>query len=291
MTDSVKRLALRDTCCDLEICDVVICGNEIDKIERSVCSHRPVCPRNPISPNVTCSRLQNVEPYILLWQLRLTVNRLQHEHPQMIRRAVFTLASISILATFVLSSQSPNSSQRNRGVVPHSIENQEALAHFFNALAATRSGRSAPVRIMHFGDSHVAADVLTREIRVRLQQDFGYGGAGLVVPHNPMSTKRRDIDIGASAGWVVESIGGHYSADSIYGPAGIDIATSQAGERAWIVADSDHFELLVGRSPNAGKIDITIDGASRVRASKSFVATTRHNLARLRHLKRNDASP
>ena len=32
---------------------------------------------------------------------------------------------------------------------------------------------------MHFGDSHVAADVLTREIRDRFQNEFGDGGPAL----------------------------------------------------------------------------------------------------------------
>jgi 3-hydroxy-3-methylglutaryl CoA synthase len=64
------------------------------------------------------------------------------------------------------------------------IENPNALRSFFAALnEASAKQRLEPVRIMHFGDSHVAADVLTREIRERFQADFGAGGAGFVVPH------------------------------------------------------------------------------------------------------------
>jgi len=53
---------------------------------------------------------------------------------------------------------------------------------------------------MHFGDSHVAADVLTAEIRQRLQGKFGDGGAGYIVPRNPMSTRRRGVLSGATQG-------------------------------------------------------------------------------------------
>lgn len=72
------------------------------------------------------------------------------------------------------------------------IENPSALSGFFLALAETSSGRRIElVRVMHFGDSHAAADVLTAEIRGNLQSQFGDGGAGYIVPRNPMSTRRR----------------------------------------------------------------------------------------------------
>ena len=141
------------------------------------------------------------------------------------------------------------------------IENTEALTKFFQALAAVQTKqRVDPVRIMHFGDSHVAADVLTREIRERFQTDFGDGGAGFIVPRNPMATKRRGVSSGFTEGWVVEGIGGKYSADALYGPAGINIATSDPGERAWLEASANHFEVYFARQPNGGKVEITIDG-------------------------------
>src|SRR5438128_1573256 len=79
------------------------------------------------------------------------------------------------------------------------IENAAALQNFFRALADTRSGqRLEPVRIMHFGDSHTAADVLTADIRRHFQGDFGDGGAGWIVPKNPMSTRRLGVTSGAT---------------------------------------------------------------------------------------------
>src|SRR5438128_1703339 len=111
------------------------------------------------------------------------------------------LSTIFLLSVFTLNLIS------NRVTVadepPRSgIENPAALHNFFTALADARSGRRLePVRIMHFGDSHTAADVLTADIRRFLQQDFGDGGAGWIVPKNPMSTRRLGVGSGATSGW------------------------------------------------------------------------------------------
>ena len=113
---------------------------------------------------------------------------------------------------------------------------------------------------MHFGDSHVAVDVLTREIRERFQNEFGDGGTGFIVPRNPMTTRRRGVVSGATDGWVIEGIGGRLSADSIYGPAGINLATSNPGERAWLETSCNRFEVYFARQPGAGKIQIMVDG-------------------------------
>lgn len=165
------------------------------------------------------------------------------------------LVLLSSLAMIVcLSSVSAQPKVRNAKT---GVENAAALQRFFESLTKQHL---EPVRIMHFGDSHVAADVLTREIRERFQNEFGDGGPGFVVPRNPMSTKRRGVIAGATEGWVIEGIGGRRSPDSIYGPAGINIATSAPGERAWVETSCNHFEVYFARMPGAGKIEITVDG-------------------------------
>lgn len=42
---------------------------------------------------------------------------------------------------------------------------------------------SRKVKVIHFGDSHVQADIFTHEIRTRLQKVFGEGGRGMVFPY------------------------------------------------------------------------------------------------------------
>lgn len=141
------------------------------------------------------------------------------------------------------------------------IENAAALDKFFRSLATVKR-RIEPVRIMHFGDSHTAADILTAQIRNQFQRDFGDGGAGYMVPRNPMSTPRRGVVSGATSGWSVDGIGGRVEANGIYGLAGIGLSTTQADERAWLETNCNHFEVYFLRQPGGGTIDILLDGTS-----------------------------
>jgi lysophospholipase L1-like esterase len=66
------------------------------------------------------------------------------------------------------------------------IENAQALETFFAALRTLATpGGDRVVRVMHFGDSHTAADYWTGRIRARLQARFGDGGPGLILPARP----------------------------------------------------------------------------------------------------------
>ena len=141
------------------------------------------------------------------------------------------------------------------------LENASALDKFFRSLATVKR-RIEPVRIMHFGDSHTAADILTAQIRNQFQRDFGDGGAGYMVPRNPMSTPRRGVISGATSGWAIDGIGGRVEANGIYGLAGIGLSTTQADERAWLETNCNHFEVYFLRQPGGGTIDILLDGTS-----------------------------
>lgn len=187
---------------------------------------------------------------------------------------------ILILRCFLLGlllTLSAHARQSNRLRPPSNerlgVENPKALSSFFAALSASKLGkRPEPVRVMHFGDSHIAADVFTRELRRRFQTEYGDGGAGFIVPRNPMATRRSGVVSGATDGWVVEGIGGRNSPDNIYGPAGINLATSSPGERAWLETSCNHFEVYFARQPGGGKIDIGIDGVSALDAPLTLTA-------------------
>jgi lysophospholipase L1-like esterase len=166
------------------------------------------------------------------------------------------LAALKVRAQQEGTQQTTPSLKTTRG-----IENAAGLDKFFRSLSTVKR-RIEPVRIMHFGDSHTAADILTAEIRRSFQRDFGDGGAGYMVPRNPMSTPRRGVVSGATSGWVVDGIGGRVEANGIYGLAGIGLSTTQADERAWIEATCNHFEVYFLRQPGGGTIDILVDGIS-----------------------------
>lgn len=71
------------------------------------------------------------------------------------------------------------------------VESPEALEPFFDSLRGLARPSTEPqaapriTRILHFGDSHVAADYWTGELRALLQARFGDAGPGLVMPGKP----------------------------------------------------------------------------------------------------------
>ena len=192
----------------------------------------------------------------------------------MMAAAMRKLSAILLLSLFTLSLISGQVTLADEPPAK-GIENPAALQNFFRALAEVQSGRRLePVRIMHFGDSHTAADILTAEIRRHFQQDSGDGGAGWIVPRNPMSTRRQGVASGATPGWLIEGIGGRVAPDRIYGPAGIALSTSQPNERTWVDASGNHFELYYVRQPGGGRIDVSVDGASVLDSPLSLQSST-----------------
>src|SRR5882724_11056450 len=83
------------------------------------------------------------------------------------------------------------------------VENPAALVPFFEQLYRQQRGELAgPLRALHFGDSHVAADEWTGDIRERLQQTFGDGGSGYSLAGRPWNSYRRlDVKSGSTRGW------------------------------------------------------------------------------------------
>lgn len=53
---------------------------------------------------------------------------------------------------------------------------------------AMRNSGARKMKVIHFGDSHVQADIFTHEIRQRMMAGFGIGGRGLVFPYNAAKT-------------------------------------------------------------------------------------------------------
>jgi lysophospholipase L1-like esterase len=184
----------------------------------------------------------------------------------MINRAIRKIEALVLGLVFMASTllwpaaagaQTP-ASQKVRG-----IENAQALDPFFRALAAAKSRRRIePVRVMHYGDSHTAADILTAEIRRSLQREFGDGGAGYMSARNPFSTPRRGVQSGATSGWWIDGVGKGGATDGIYGLAGFSLSTDKADERAWIETACNHFEIYYLKQPGGGQIDITVNGTS-----------------------------
>jgi lysophospholipase L1-like esterase len=93
-------------------------------------------------------------------------------------------------------------------LAPAPLERPQALAPFYESLRTLQEdpGASRPeprvVRVLHFGDSHVAADFWTGDLRSLLQARFGDGGPGYVMPGRPWKYFRHSRARGLSGnGW------------------------------------------------------------------------------------------
>ena len=70
--------------------------------------------------------------------------------------------------------------------------NPNALVSFYEKLIQLETAKSdialQKINIVHVGDSHIQADLMTNVVREALQQQFGNGGRGLVFPYNLAKT-------------------------------------------------------------------------------------------------------
>lgn len=88
------------------------------------------------------------------------------------------------------------------------IFNSSVLRPFLEALGALDpAAGDRAVRVLHFGDSHTAADYWTGRIRRRLQARFGDAGPGLVLPGKPWrGYPREDVRVLNGRNWPALSL-------------------------------------------------------------------------------------
>ena len=153
------------------------------------------------------------------------------------------------------------------GLTQH-LEHPEALAAFFARLATVASGKGAPVRVAHYGDSAVAADSITSTARRRLQARFGDAGHGFIlISRGTMHYLHKDIVTRASDGWEVESITQLGLRPGYYGYGGVrarggggvtaHFGTVKDGELGRAVS---RFEVFYQRQRGGGPLELKVDG-------------------------------
>src|SRR5205085_8357591 len=96
----------------------------------------------------------------------------------------------------------------------------KAMPKFYAALSEAAAGRGI-ARIMYFGDSHVASDLMTGRIRHNLQARFGDAGVGFLLPTKPLRWYgHADVEIGRSSGWDVLAVRKAHDLERRVGPSG-----------------------------------------------------------------------
>ena len=85
---------------------------------------------------------------------------------------------------------------------PNGIQNPKAMASFLQKLYNLQKTHSGKINIVHIGDSHIQADLMTNKVRENLQAVFGNAGRGLVFPHNLARTNGSwDIRFSSNGSW------------------------------------------------------------------------------------------
>jgi hypothetical protein len=90
------------------------------------------------------------------------------------------------------------------------VERSAALIPFFEQLYRHQKGQMpGPIRILHYGDSHTAADEWTGAMRAHFQEKFGDGGPGYSFAGHPWNGYRRmDVKSTSTRGWHTDGLVG-----------------------------------------------------------------------------------
>ena len=157
------------------------------------------------------------------------------------------------------ASQGVNDKVTDAAAIP--VENAAALIPFYEQLYRHQHGEmSGPLRVLHYGDSHTAADELTADLRDRFQMAFGDGGSGYAFAGSPWRGYRhQDVRTGSTRGWHTDGLVGR-SGDGAYGLGGISMSTQSARESVYLQADCQAFELYFLKQPGGGSLQIYDNG-------------------------------
>lgn len=144
-----------------------------------------------------------------------------------------------------------------------------ALDGLFSALHRTDQKLAGAVtRIVHFGDSIVAGDLVSGTLRRKLQTRFGDAGHGFTLIANAWPAYfHNDIERYATAGWKVSRVVGPLASDGFYGLGCVSFSaeknvlarfgSSKSGDFGRNVAK---FTLSYLSSPTGGSFEVSIDG-------------------------------
>jgi lysophospholipase L1-like esterase len=139
---------------------------------------------------------------------------------------------------------------------------RRALDRFFEAVEALQRGEAtAPVRVVHLGDSQIASDHVTDVIRRRLELRYGSGGRGFLFVDRPTKFAGRKVRTGeASAGWEVTLLTDRTRKGPL-GFSGARFAASSSRERSdFAVGDARLADLFFATDPKGGQLEVLVDG-------------------------------
>jgi lysophospholipase L1-like esterase len=153
-----------------------------------------------------------------------------------------------------------------RDTQPIEDPSNQAMLGFYQSLERAFQGEWV-TRIVHYGDSHVAADILTGALRRQLQLCFGEAGPGFVLPGRPWpGYSRAGVTSQTSEGWQTDGLTqASLAADGRLGLAGVSLSTKRPGEWITLTAAGNYFDIYVLKQPGGASISVSLDGVERKR--------------------------
>lgn len=137
-----------------------------------------------------------------------------------------------------------------------------ALADFFSALGALESGRvESTVTILHLGDSHIAADRFSGDMREQFQSRFGNGGRGMLMPGMYLS---RGVKFDQAGNWQAGLSTGNVPGP--YGITGVKVSAKSREDWLRLTSAGQAFgwaELTFQTGPGEGTAIIALDGEAK----------------------------
>lgn len=154
--------------------------------------------------------------------------------------------------------------QKKTSKTPRLAESTQGLTGFYKALANLESGaRKRPVVVVHLGDSHIAADRFSGDLRAQLQHRFGDAGRGLVQPGKPFRYfHARGVNMQQTPGWKVAN--SRINPSGLYSLTGIRLEANSTDEILQLGVKKNRkrheieVEFLSG--PDAGAVEINVGG-------------------------------
>ncbi|MBF6607583.1 MAG: LysM peptidoglycan-binding domain-containing protein [Flavobacterium sp.] len=133
---------------------------------------------------------------------------------------------LMVICTHTLNAQSD--SVTDSPYVQNEIIHLAEIESFYNKLRALQQKQPSKINIVHIGDSHIQADLMTNATRKQLQNVLGNGGRGFVFPHSLAKTNgSSDVRFTSNISW--ESQRNIYPAGSMaVGLSGIGLETDRS---------------------------------------------------------------
>ncbi len=204
-----------------------------------------------------------------------------------------TTANIATSVKSKTSEESPKPKVKKRkrrkrrytksGILIHGIEDPNSAMKSFYTKLSTIKAKGSKVRVVHYGDSLIAGDYVTRTVRRLLQKTFGDAGHGFFLSGKGSRWYgRRWIDLRSKGKWIKKRFTKAKKMGREYGLGGVSFTSSTRGH--WVKAKAtgtsigakvDYIELHYLVRPNGGSFKLDFAGQTQELSTASETEFTK----------------